>query len=434
MRLFTLFFLAGVSAAATIRQNALRWQLPFHVDGPHIWSSDNQEVQFVGTNWAAHQEAMIPEGLQYSSIKDIVSKIRGFNLNVVRLTFAIEMVDDILDNGGDVTLENTLSKALGATNGSVILKKVLQFNPQFNGSTTRLQVFDAVAKELASQGIYVHLDNHMSKALWCCGGGDGNAWFGDKYFDVAKWIRGWEYMATHASQNWLSFSSVGLRNELRSPDAGSPSEPYDWYTWHTHMTAAAEAVHRAAPDALITFSGLNFDITLSPIVEGRLLQGTNGTSTAGKSATFNLSSYPYSNKTVLELHKYDFENTQASCASFGASLYNNGYKTLNTSDTSAKLHLPMLLSEWGFIQNGTYWNQTTYNKCLIEFMAKYKPSGWMQWELAGSFYRKTTYGSGAQVQDLDEAWGLLDHEWKATRSPVTVQNSLQKMIDATLKS
>src|SRR4051812_4321845 len=113
--LFHLFLLAGLSTAATIRQNALRWQLPFHVEGPHIWSSNNQEVQFVGTNWAAHQEAMIPEGLQYSSIKDIVSKIRGFNLNVVRLTFAIEMVDDILDNGGDLTLEKTLTKALGAT-------------------------------------------------------------------------------------------------------------------------------------------------------------------------------------------------------------------------------------------------------------------------------------------------------------------------------
>lgn len=199
------------------------------------------------------------------------------------------------------------------------------------------------------------------------------------------------------------------------------------------MTAAADAVHAVAPEALITFSGLNYDVTLSPVIQGQLLNGTTGTSTAGKSALFTPSSYPYANKLVFELHKYDFENTQASCSAFGASLYNNGYKTLNESDTSAKLHYPMLLSEWGFIQNGTYWNQTTYNKCLIEFMGKYKPSGWMQWELAGSFYRKTSYATGVQVQDLDEAWGLLDHEWKETRSPVTVENSLQKMIDATLK-
>lgn len=41
-----------------------------------------------------------------------------------------------------------------------------------------LKVFDAVAAELAKQQIWVHLDNHISKAMWCCGASDGNAWFG----------------------------------------------------------------------------------------------------------------------------------------------------------------------------------------------------------------------------------------------------------------
>lgn len=203
LEMFSLLFLffASLSAAATLGHHAspLPRKLPFHVDGPHIWSADGNEVQYVGTNWAGHQEAMIPEGLQYSSVKNVVSKIKGFNLNVVRLTFAIEMVNDILDNGGDVTLEHTLTDALGATNGTIILKKVLTNNPQFTKDTTRLQVFDAVAAELAAQGVYVHLDNHMSKALWCCGGGDGNAWFGDTYFNVTEWIRGWEFMASHVS-------------------------------------------------------------------------------------------------------------------------------------------------------------------------------------------------------------------------------------------
>jgi hypothetical protein len=43
------------------------------------------------------------------------------------------------------------------------------------------QVFDAVAAELANQEIWVHLDNHVSKAQWCCGADDGNAWFGGEY-------------------------------------------------------------------------------------------------------------------------------------------------------------------------------------------------------------------------------------------------------------
>lgn len=59
------------------------------------------------------------------------------------------------------------------------------------------QVYDAIVDECNKQGIYIHLDNHMSKGAWCCGGGDGNTWFGDTYFNTAKWKRGWEYMAKY---------------------------------------------------------------------------------------------------------------------------------------------------------------------------------------------------------------------------------------------
>jgi endoglucanase len=200
----THFFL---SCFATLTfASSLPYSLPFHTGpGPNIFSSNGKKVQLVGTNWPGQQEAMIPEGLQYSSIKNIVSKIRSLKLNIVRLTFAIEMVDDILDNRGDVTLEQTLVNALGAANGTIILHKILRNNPQFSPKSTRLQVFDAVAKELAAQGIYLHLDNHMSKATWCCGTGDGNAWFGDTDFDVAKWIRGWRYISAHVRFKMASF-------------------------------------------------------------------------------------------------------------------------------------------------------------------------------------------------------------------------------------
>jgi len=64
-------------------------------------------------------------------------------------------------------------------------------------SLTSRQVYDAVVAELAKQQIYVHLDNHMSKGAWCCGGNDGNTWFGDTDFNVGRWKRGLEYMADY---------------------------------------------------------------------------------------------------------------------------------------------------------------------------------------------------------------------------------------------
>lgn len=237
------------------------------------------------------------------------------------------------------------------------------------------------------------------------------------------------YKIYQGAKNWPSLSSISFRNELRKPDADR-GEPYDWYTWYTYMTEAATAVHSVAPDVLLVFSGLDYDTKIGPILKGLPLNGTSGTSSAGKSVVFQPSSLPYANRIVLELHKYDFENTQATCDDFGKSLYNAGYSSLNTTDPTTKYNFPVLLTEWGFTQNGTYWRDTTYNKCLIAFMDKWKPSGWMQWELAGSFYVQTR---AATVQDADEAWGLLTHDWSAIRSQVTVDESLSKMVDATLR-
>ena len=78
------------------------------------------------------------------------------------------------------------------------------------GHADRPKVFDAVAAGLAAQNIYVHLDNHVSKAMWCCSLTDGNSWFGDTYFDTDKWIRGLSYMANHVS--FPTLRAMGLTN------------------------------------------------------------------------------------------------------------------------------------------------------------------------------------------------------------------------------
>jgi hypothetical protein len=166
----------------------------------------------------------VPEGLQHSSIKDIVSWLPKFGLNSVRLTFAIEMVDDYLANSPNQTLEKSFINALGQTNGTKVLDQILEKNPEFTKNTTRLEVWDAVAKELSSQGVIIHLDNHVSKAFWCCGDNDGNGWFGEKFFDVEKWKRGLAWLTAHVS----CFCKVNTFNVLttaRRRQIGQPSLP-----------------------------------------------------------------------------------------------------------------------------------------------------------------------------------------------------------------
>lgn len=176
-------------------------KLPLSTKGRDIIDANGAIFRFAATNWPGHQEVMVPEGLQHASIRDIVSWFPKFGLNSVRLTFAIEMVDDYLDNSPNQTLEKSFVNSLGEANGTIVLNHILEKNPEFTRDTTRLEVWDAVAKELSRQRVIIHLDNHVSKAFWCCADNDGNGWFGEKFFDVDKWKRGLAFMAGHVSPN-----------------------------------------------------------------------------------------------------------------------------------------------------------------------------------------------------------------------------------------
>ncbi|KAH6639824.1 glycosyl hydrolase family 5 protein-like protein/cellulase [Boeremia exigua] len=383
---------------------------PFVTEGQWVHDNTGENFTYVGVNWPGAGEVMIPEGLQYRSVASIAAMIKSLNMNVVRLTFAIEMLDDIVDNGGDVTLQNAFKKALGDANGTTIYNQVIKNNPQFGPSTTRLQVYDNIAAELAKLEIYVHLDNHMSNGAWCCSTTDGNAWFGDRNFDVAKWKRGLEYMAKHSKQ-WPNMVSIGLRNEFRKPDVAGSSLPYDWPTWYEQNVDAANIVNAANPDILIFFSGLNYDTTLQPIPWADDL---------GNGQKFLLTDFAYADKLVLEMHNH--QNSATDCGSIESGLWNNGFRA---TGERAVNRMPVLLTEFGFSQaDGSY--QGVYASCLRKLMPQWR-TGWMVWALGGSYYIR----SG--IQDYEETWGLTNHDWTGWRNEAAIAE-LKGMVDATLAS
>jgi hypothetical protein len=98
---------------------------------------------------------VIPEGLQYQSIATIVSKIKSIGMNSIRLTYAIQMIDQIYSNGKDTTVQQSFTNALGSTNGPNVYNQFIAKNPSFNASTTRLDVYDAIAAECAKQRTYL---------------------------------------------------------------------------------------------------------------------------------------------------------------------------------------------------------------------------------------------------------------------------------------
>jgi hypothetical protein len=116
--------------------------LPLSTSGRWIIDKQGSKVTYVGTNWPGHMAAMIPEGLQYQSIADIVGKIKSLGMNSVRLTYATEMIDDILDRGGqeNLPLRSSLVRALGDKNGSQVFELIVKKNPALTDKTTRLEV------------------------------------------------------------------------------------------------------------------------------------------------------------------------------------------------------------------------------------------------------------------------------------------------------
>ncbi|KAJ3949595.1 uncharacterized protein N0V96_000717 [Colletotrichum fioriniae] len=411
--------------------------LPLSVRDRDIVDARNATVALVGVNWAGHERTMLPEGLQYQSVAHIVERIAETGFNSVRLTFATEMVDDIVDRGGDVNLKTTLQNALGPENGTAVLKQILKNNPSFNESSKRLDVWDAVAAELGRQKIYVHLDNHVSKAGWCCTPYDGNGWFGDTNFNTSNWVRGLSYMAEHGkASNWTTFISMGLRNELRDPFSATPPQSLEnttWTTWKIRMVQGANAIHAANPDVLIFFGGRIFDFDISAPVQGKFASepGFN----------FSIAEFSFKNKFVFEQHQYDQGLVDDACTSYrdiltafgsdvmtiGSNETTNGTLTNGTTTNGTSNRAPLVMTEWGHDQtdeSGAF--KEKFRRCLMDFMVDRQIS-WMVWVMGGSYYTREG------VQDKDEPWAILDHNWDAYRGKSSIrqlQHDMERTYEA----
>jgi Cellulase (glycosyl hydrolase family 5) len=199
---------------------------------------------------------------------------------------------------------------------------------------------------------------------------------------------------------------MSLRNELRPPN-GDPSlaaASYGWKDWYLNIESAAKVINSANNVVLIFFSGLNYDNDMSPIP-------TAGN--VGNNTHFHKSDFTFSNKLVLELHNYDTGAT--SCSSLESSLYSAGFDALDTSNPDIVNVMPVVMTEWGHLQNSSMW-QSIYSQCLNRYLPKQK-AGWMMWVVTGSYYIR----SG--TQDGDESWGellsilaLVGHHWQCNAS------------------
>lgn len=404
-------------AALALPALADKPNVPLHSSSRWILDSSNQRVKLRCINWAGHMEMNVPEGLHKQSIEYLSSWIANAGFNCVRLTYSIDMALNptmkVLDS-----FSNGATNAGVDTNGAMDLyHKAVEKNP-FLDNATVIEVFDAVQSSLWDKGVMTVLDNHVSKASWCCNLDDGNGWWSDaagylaansRYFDTAKWQDGLRAMAAWAKGK-PGIVAMSLRNEMRAHITQIPSAGDEW---RKHIPPAGKIVHDTNPDVLVIVGGLNGGTDLSTIRTHGML---------------DISAWP--GKHVWETHTYSYTVTQPDFGSCSIRKVEYGGQFGFVLEQGNEKTGPLFVSEFGVgMQGGPHDGLNDkddhYLSCLTEYLQS-NDADWAHWALQGSYYVRD------KVLDNEETWGALGYDWADWRNK-GFKGRLGSMFDMTQK-
>ncbi|MCL7042544.1 hypothetical protein MKW94_018705 [Papaver nudicaule] len=365
------FFFVSVSYSLPLSTNG-RWV----VDTP---TGDRVKLRCV--NWASHMQTLLAEGLDKQPLHGIVNSMSSLGFNCVRLTWATYMFTK--PSNGNLTVDQSFEK-LGLLEAKAGIAKN---NPGVLNMTV-LEAYDAVVDELGKQGIMVVLDNHVTMPQWCCGDGDGNGFFGDKFFDPNEWQQGLSIVANRFKGK-PQVVGMSMRNELRGPRQNKQ----DWYRY---VRLGGETIHKLNPKLLVIISGLGYDTDLSFL----------------KNETLNSN---FDNKLVYEGHWYAFSGGRREdwvhktpdqiCA-----ITMKEFDDKLDFVTSAQNPIPLFLSEFGVDQRGVNDGDNRFLSCFLGYAAR-RDLDWAMWAMQGSYYVKNG------VANFDETYGVLDNNWSQPRNP-----------------
>lgn len=76
----------GFTSRISARDNETEWPHgPFSTDGRDIVNSQGEAVTWMGVNWPSSGETMVPEGLEWQSLDDILSRVADAGFNFIRM-------------------------------------------------------------------------------------------------------------------------------------------------------------------------------------------------------------------------------------------------------------------------------------------------------------------------------------------------------------
>jgi endoglucanase len=350
--------------------------LPLQTTSRWIVDAHGKRFKLASVNWYGAEELdHVVAGLDLGDLHAIAASIRALGFNSVRLPFSNELVE----------LDPVIDPARLAANPSLV-------------GLTALGVLDAVIAALAHEGLVVILDDHVSRADWCCSDTDGNGlWFQTAYPE-SSWLADWKTMATRYLHQ-PAVVGVDLRNELRpaggqTPTWGVPSGGDPTLDWHAAAERGGNAVLGVNPALLVFVEGLNYanDLTGAYSLPVQLAVG---------------------NRLVYSAHDYAFDHSGlASAAALDTTLGDNwGYLLAQGKAYTA----PVWVGEFGTCHTSDTCVADTSGQglwfgALTQYLAN-ADIDWSYWAVNGTEAR----GAGRTL-GAEETYGVLNLAWSAPAS------------------
>jgi endoglucanase len=341
---------------------------PLHTQGRQIIDAAGHAVRLTSVNWYGFdQKEFVVGGLDHAPLQAIIEQIHQIGVNSVRLPWANE------------TLEHD----------PLVTDYAVAANPQFKGKHA-MAIMDSVIAALARAHIMVILDNHMSRADWCCSETDDNGLWYNLEYPENQWLADWQSIATrYRNQPWVV--AADLRNELRSGSTwGGPDPKLDW---HAAAERGGKAVLAANPSLLIMVESPDYS--------------TNFTGFDKLPVTL-----PVAHRLVYSPHAYYVEGQDLS----NVEALKQAYETRVLFLLHTETETPLWVGEFGACQSLDCGGNSVWLKLFIRLLQQNPAISWSYWPLNGT----QSSGIGRKYNTVED-YGLLSTDYQHIAAPKIVE-------------
>jgi len=412
-----------------------RGQLGYlHTCGPYIEDYAGQPVRLLSVNWYGFEaNDFVAAGLDRRAYRDIIATVKGLGYNTLRIPFSNEMVETnpVVSALKQSCPAGEPPSACRAIDGQALLGP----NTDLYGLSS-LEILKRIVDYAGSQGLYVILDDHRSRAGWAAQ--ENGLWYdAADGFQQSSFIADWQHVALLFTGD-PALTGVDLFNEPHS--YGHPSTCADYLSghgsswgacggqtnpdtdWRAAATAAGAAILQMNSNLLIVVEGT----TLTADSAGQLDPSDWGTSLAAAGAQPVPLTTP--GRLVYSVHEYQWHEPNVDAATMAdrwTHLF--GYLT----NPAAGYVAPVWIGEFGTCvadpscvsdprpnQPG-YWFDTLVRYLNTPTYPDAPSYGWSVWPLDGTSPDAYDFIRHAWVRRNGdpEPYGLLNTAWTDTSIP-----------------